>query len=503
MAGKRLGIIFIAAVILSFLTGLYASRIVVINPTNGGDDLFSSINERFDEHYYYDIDDAERNEAFVAQMEAIIDAYAAANNDPYTRLSQTPVGIAPGDAERFVGVGINYLPEGNDLRVQSVQYGSPAFSNLYPNDLIVGVEWEGEDVFFDTLASHQDALDYMRAEIGETRTLIVQDPDRNRHRVLIEFEEILTPTAYSKDLGFDALGYIRISQFSAYREDVTLGTNTVFADVLFELEQEKLMDDPENKTLIIDLRDNPGGALTALHNLEEKGLLPGIIQQLFVKDVERPVFEMIDKDDANRTFDGGLTSAKAYDIVALVNENTASAAEVLAAGLQDHGGYELYGTPTFGKGVYQNTISLDEIDGVQYALVYTEGEWFYGDRKNVATDPLEVNTIEQSGFYNLALPFYEGYLDFDSVRPSLGAYQAFLNVYYELTGDDQLRQDGYFDADTNDAFERYQNDLGLDVTGALDRMTAMSIHDMYLEKVNDPGADVQLQALVDQLIDPS
>ncbi len=503
MAGKRLGIIFIAAVILAFLTGLYASRIVVINPTEGGEDLFSYINERFDEYYYYDIDDQNRNEAFVAQMEAIIDAYADANNDPYTRLSRTPVGIAPGDAERFVGLGINYQQEGNDLRVHYVQHGSQAFNNLYPNDLIVGVEREGEDVFFDTLRSHQDALDHIRAEEGETRTLLVRDPDQTMHRVRIEFREILTPTAYSTDLGSDELGYIRITQFSAYRENVTAGTNTVFADVLLELEQGKFMEDTENKTLIIDLRDNPGGALTALHNLEVKGLLPGIIQQLFVKDIERPVFEMIDKNDANRTFLGGLTSAKAYDIVALVNENTASAAEVLAAGLREYAGYELYGTPTFGKGVYQNTLSLNEIDGVEYALVYTEGEWFYGDRQNVSSDPLEVNLIEQSGFHTLPLPFYEGYLAFDSVLPGLGTYQAFLNVYYDLEGDDALRVDGYFDRATEEAFKRYQGDLGLDVTGALDRMTAMSIHDVYLEKTNDPAADVQLQALIDHLLDAS
>ncbi|MFP4177460.1 MAG: S41 family peptidase [Acholeplasmataceae bacterium] len=499
MAGKRLGIIFIAAVILAFLTGLFASRIIAIDPAAGGDDLFTYINERFDEYYYYDIDDATRSEAFVAQMEAIIEAYAEANDDPYTRLSATPVGIAPADAERFVGIGFNYQQEGNDMRVQSVVHDSPAFGNLYPNDLIVGVEWEGEDVFFADLSTHQDAQDLLRAEEGETRTLLVEDPDLERHRIPIEIREILTPTAYTEDLGSDELGYIRITEFSAYQENVTPGTNTVFADVLLELEQSKLMDDPGNRTLILDLRDNPGGALTVLHDLDEDNLLPGIVQQLLVKDVERPIFEMVDRNDAKRTFDGGLKSAKEYDIVALVNENTASAAEVLAAGLSDYAGYELYGTPTFGKGVYQNTVSLNEIGGVEYALVYTEGEWFYGDRKNVATDPLEVNAIEQSGFYALDLPIYEGYLAFDSVRPGLSAYQSFLNVYYDLAGEDALREDGYFDRDTEAAFERYQRDHELDETGALDRDTAMSIHDVHIEKTNDPAADIQLQALIDLL----
>lgn len=499
MAGKKLGIIFIAAVILSFLTGLYASRIVAINPTEGGDDLFQYINERFDELYYYGIDDDLRVDAYIAQMEALINTYAEANDDPYTRLSETPVGITPGDAERFVGVGINYLQEEHDLRVQSVRYGSPAFTNLYPNDLIIGVEWEGTDLLFESLESHQDALDYIRADEGDTRILLVRNPDRMIRRVSIEFKEILTPTAYSVDLGSDDLGYIRITQFTAFQEHVTPGTKTVFSDVLFELEQGIMNEDPDNKTLILDLRDNPGGALTALHNLNQDGVLPGIVQQLFVRNVERPIFEMIDRQDTIRSFNGGLSDAKPYRMVALVNENTASAAEVLAAGLKEYGGYELYGTPTFGKGVYQNTVSLSEINGMQYALVYTEGEWFYGDGLNVLSDPLDVRVIEQSGFLSLDLPVYEGALTVDSVSPGLGAYQAFLNVYYDLQGYEKLRLDGYFDDDTKAVLTRYQGDQGLDTTGVLDYATAMSIHDLYIEKTNDPNEDVQLQTLIDRL----
>ena len=152
----------------------------------------------------------------------------------------------------------------------------------------------------------------------------------------------------------------------------------------------------EGKTLIIDLRDNPG-ALTALHNQGVSSLIPGIAQQLLPRNIVAPLFTMIPRSGTVQVFEGALSQLKPYDIKVLVNEHSASAAEVLAAALQSRGGYELYGRPTYGKGVYQNQLRLSDINGIRYSLIYTEGQWYYGDSLNVSTTPLDVNLINNTG----------------------------------------------------------------------------------------------------------
>ena len=162
-----------------------------------------------------------------------------------------------------------------------------------------------------------------------------------------------------------------------------------------------------------------------------------------------------------------------------------------------YGGYSLYGTLTYGKGVYQNTKIIRDVNDIRYSLVYTEGEWFYGDGLNVATDPLDVNIIEQEGIHALDLPIYGGLLSFNQVSSFLPSYQAFLNYYFDYSGASLLRTDGYFDLATQDALNAYQIDQGLLVTGTLNRETAISIHQLYMQQTYDIDYDIQLQNLIE------
>lgn len=497
MASRKLGIIFLAAVILSFLTGYHASRLLPFLPIAGGGDMFEYITESFQNYYYYEIDDDAINAAFIAHMEATIRAYAEANNDPYTRLVATPLSAVPGDDERFVGIGISFFMEGAYLRVLDVYRGSAADGKLYPNDLITGLVVDGVDLEFVTLPDQTSILETLRGEVDTVKILIVYDPDGIRHNVEVVYSEILTPTAFAVDLMEEDIAYLRITRFSEWIEDITPGTSKVFADRLLELETTMLLDHPENKTLILDLRDNPGGALSALHNQGQSGLLPGIVQRLLVRDIENSVFSMIPRSGKTILFNGGLNQPKPYHIVVLVNEQTASAAEVLAAGLHFNGGYALYGTPTFGKDVYQNTIRLRDIRGIRYSLVYTEGRWFYNDGMSVEDTPLPVNLIEQVGLHTIDMPVYMGLTVHDEVRPGLGLYQQFFNTYYGLDGEDMLRTDHYFDDATLAIINQFQLEEGLPLTGHLDRDTAIRVHDIYMATVHDWQQDRQLMTLID------
>jgi carboxyl-terminal processing protease len=501
MGNKKLGILFLVSVLLAFLSGYFSSQILPSLPVGSGDDTFEFITESFKNYYYYDIEDDEIQDAFLAAMEASVNSYAASNNDPYTRLVATPLNVSPSDEEMFIGIGISFIVEDYNLRVDYVYPQGAAVGLLYPNDLVIGIKIDDLDILFEDLDNEEDVLSYLSGELDDVKTMIVQDPDLNISYIDITYQEIPTPTAYAMDLGIgnENLSYIKINRFSRYVPDSTVGTAKVFQDALNLLETESLLIDSETKTLIIDMRDNPGGALTALHNQSSEGMIPGIAQQLLTKSVENTIFTMIPKNGKVQNFYGSLTQPKAYNIAVLVNEHSASAAEVLAAALKYYGGYELYGAPTYGKGVYQNQIRLQDIDDIRYSLTYTEGKWFYGDQLNVSTTPLEVNLIAQEGIKAINMPVYHGQMVYNTVSAYLSSYQSFLNIHFNFEGLSLLRTDGYFDTATKEAVERYQLENNLSVTGVINIETSRSIHDLYMEYLDDMIHDVQLQGLLDLL----
>ncbi|MDO9629991.1 MAG: S41 family peptidase [Acholeplasmataceae bacterium] len=495
MVERKLGILFFISVVLAFFAGFFSSRILPEVPVGSGDDMFNLITESFERYYYYDIDEIDKHDAFIDSMRAVIQSYAKSNQDPYTRLISTPLSATPSDNESFVGIGINLIFEGNNIRITNIYYGSAAHRVLYPNDLIVGIVVAGEDILFDNLLGETEVLGYLSGELGDTKRLMVESPESTTFSYVdITYSEFATPSVYTVDLGENDIAYIKITQFAAPINGVSLGTAQIFSEILKTLELTTLAG--QNKTLILDLRDNPGGSLAALHNQGIQGDFPGIVQQLLVRNLDNPAFTMIPKSGKVQYFYGGLIAPKPYDIKVLVNENSASAAEVLAAALKYEGGYELYGAPTFGKGVYQNQVRLKDIRGVRYSLAYTEGEWFYDDGKNVSNTPLTVTPITQTGVKAIDMPVFVETLSKDMVSYSLSAYQQFLNYRLTLTGENRLRTDGYFDQKTEDAVFAYTS-LKLSAgENQIKNQTSRFMYDDYLDDMRNKDLDMQLQELI-------
>lgn len=492
MVSKKISILFLVSVILAFFAGYFVERVIPMQPSSQNGGMFDYIISSFKNYYYYDLDDDEIHQAFIQSMEATVDAIAKQHNDPYTRLVKTPLASSPAGDESFVGIGVSFSFENLDLRIGFIYKGGAAEGKLYPNDLVIGILNQGVEVYFKDLDSEEDVLSLLGGSVDETKTMIVKNPDGVIEHIDLTYKEILTPTAYILDLNEPNIGYIRITSFSSHSE-TSAGTALVFQNTLQVLEQSVLSGD--GKTLIIDLRDNPGGALSALHNQGLSSMIPGIAQQLLMRSVSGPLFSMIPKNGKAQLFHGGLLAEKGYDIKVLVNEKSASAAEVLASALKYSGGYELYGMPTYGKGVYQNQVRLRDIRGIRYSLIYTEGKWFYGDQKNVETDPLDVNIIHQTGILSLMMPIYQGEVFFDHYDKSLSNYQAFFNLYYNLDGVNKLRTDGYFDAKTQTIVNQFNIEHEID-GNSLNLQTARKIHDLYMMMIDDITKDDQLQALI-------
>ena len=142
------------------------------------------------------------------------------------------------------------------------------------------------------------------------------------------------------------MGYIQSRQF----EELTY---TQFKDALTEIEAN------DAKGLIIDLRNNTGGLLYITEDIADELLPEGII--VSTKDNTGKVEETMS--------DAAYTD---IPIVVLVNEQSASASEVLSGALKDHGRAVLVGTRTFGKGIVQSIMQLS--DGS--ALKVTTSQYF-------------------------------------------------------------------------------------------------------------------------------
>lgn len=476
---KILALIFTGAIVLAFFFGFMFNYIIRVKPTpivNEPEKTpYTVLYDFLDKNYYKPVDP---ELAFYEQLKSLVTSL----NDPYTSInfiamSSGPTGFSGTDydEEHFEGLGVSFLYENFEMIISEVMRHSPAEKAfIYPGDKIIGAKVDGvETIFKDKALDQEMAIPFVKGVAGDVKTLIIKRLDNSIVELTVTYERFRRPTVESKLLDLKN-GYIKISEFQTK-------TALVFKEHLEELEK-TLKDDTQ--TLIIDLRNNPGGLLSSVVS---------IIQQLVVNE-PRVVGIKSAKTNLTEIHGGGLESKKPYNIKVLVNESSASASEMLAAALHYTGGYEIFGAPTFGKNVYQVTRTFELTPQVQLSLRYTEGYWFYGDFQimDKDTNPIPVTKLEKTGFMAIYVPYYLKTVSLDEVNVSLISAQKFLNVYYDLT----LREDGYFDLDTQTAITRYQGEKLIPVTNQYDLKTSQTMYTDYFIKIDDQLTDNQITALM-------
>ena len=485
MQKKFVLIFFLAAVVMSFAAGFIFKDVIPLTFFERANDPFEDITHILEDVYYYDINDEVMIEAYVSQLEAIVDAYGSYFNDPYTRLEVLTSGSTD-----FIGLGIRLYFDGLIPVVSSVYYETPAYLNLYPGDRIEGIVLD-DTVLFETLSSTDEVIGYLTGDIGDMKTFIVENADGEEREISLTLQIISSPNVETASFDDENIAYIKINEFRPYVDQNNPGTAQLFKDALIQFEQEGM---DEHHTLIIDLRDNPGGSLSALHNLNFPEYPIGIIQQLIPYDQSMPAFSMVDHEGVETTFFGGLLQPKPYNIAVLVNDNSASASEVLAAALSTFD-YEVYGIQTFGKHVYQNQIPLTQINDMTYMLIYTEGIWTYRENLAIHEHPLDMNHIPKSPYASMMNITYEGMFTYDDVNPLIQTYQIFLNAYLNT----DIREDGYYDLETQARVRQFQEDMDIEVTGTINYETFQHMYEVYMEMTHQLRHDVQLNTLIEML----
>ncbi|MBP5859007.1 S41 family peptidase [Marivibrio halodurans] len=291
-------------------------------------DLFGQVFEQVRREYVEDVSDKKLIEAAIQGMLRSLDPHSVyLNEESFDAMRTNTRG-------EFGGLGIEVtMDETGYVRVVSPIDDTPAYrAGIEAGDLITHLD--GEAVQGLTL---NDAVDQMRGPVGSDITLTIVRDGGDPFDVTITRDNIQIQSVRSRVEG-DA-GYIRITSFSGQTQN---GLDRAIDEIKAELG-----DDLQG--YVIDLRNNPGGLLDQAISISDTFLDKGEIVSTRGREAESiQRFQATAGDRAN-----GLP------LVVLINGGSASASEIVAGALQDHGRAIVLGTQSFGKGSVQTIMPLN------------------------------------------------------------------------------------------------------------------------------------------------
>lgn len=293
-----------------------------------GDAAFNKMNELIkyaQDNYLYEVDEEKMEEAiYDAIFESLDDPYSTYYTaEEYKEIMESTSGVYSG-----IGVVVQEDVETGYILVVEPYENGPAYAEgLRSGDYIVAVE--GKDI-------HGMDINLVVKEIkGEegTKVNITARRDGEDFDLTITRKSIEIKTVDYEMLE-DNVGYIAISSFEGTVVDQ------------FKDAYDALVDEGMN-SLVIDIRNNPGGLLTAVTEMLD----------LFIEEDEMIVYTM-DKDGNKTDYVAKEGVQIKIPCVVLINGNSASASEIFAGALQDYEIAHIMGTQSFGKGIVQSMLSL-------------------------------------------------------------------------------------------------------------------------------------------------
>lgn len=296
---------------------------------------------------------------------------------------------------KFGGLGIEVTMEDGFVKVVSPIDDTPAKrAGVQAGDLIIKLD--------DTPVKGlklSEAVDIMRGEPGtEIELTIVREGETAPVTVTIKRAFIKVRSVRSKTLD-DGYGYVRISQFQARTTE-----DTVKAIKDLKKENKGQLDG-----LVLDLRNNPGGLLTAAVGVSDAFLKEGAIVSIRGRD-ERDQVTYSAESAVRGDVTGGVP------VVVLINGGSASASEIVSGALQDHQRAVIMGRKSFGKGSVQTINPMRHGDAVKLttARYYTpSGRTIQatGIEPDIKLSRVKVERIDNKGFEPISESQLQGHLE--------------------------------------------------------------------------------------------
>ncbi len=330
MRRKYLGIGLLGVFLLAtvFMSGLPQRAVQAAEETYEKIRLLVDVISLIEEHY-------------VEPVETKKVVYAAASGmtkalDPFSQFMEPELHkeMKTETEGQFGGLGIRISIKDNILTVVTPLPGTPAYRlGILPGDKIIKIEGEStEGITID------QAIKKLRGTPGtQVAITVMREGGKEPVDYTVTREWIKLESVRSKIVDKD-IGYIRLIEFSA-------PTSKDLDNALKELEGNNM------KSLILDLRNNPGGLLNSAYEVTKKFL--GDDKMIVYTQGRRPEQKQEFRADKNGPYQN-LT------LVVLVNKGSASGSEIVAGALQDHKRAVIIGSQTFGKASVQSVFPLSD-----------------------------------------------------------------------------------------------------------------------------------------------
>ena len=236
----------------------------------------------------------------------------------------------------FSGIGVEFVIREDTIHIQGIIKDGPAErAGLLAGDKIVSVD---DKPFVGKIVTNEEAMHRLKGKKGtKVKVGVVRYGHKAVKTFTITRDDIPQKSVSAAYMIDDSTGYIKIKNF---------GENTYpeMLVALAELSQEQF------SNLIIDLRDNTGGYLTAATQMINE-FLPGNRLIVYTEGRKSPRQEY--KSDGRGTY-------QTIPLVVLINESSASASEIFAGAMQDNDRATIIGRRSFGKGLVQKQIGFND-----------------------------------------------------------------------------------------------------------------------------------------------
>ncbi len=330
-------------------------------PDDADFQVFWEVWNTVEDRFYYDLPDSQ------TRMYGAINGMLDTLNDPYTAfITPEAARILREDfSGSFEGIGayVEQAPEGGVYIIRVFEEGPAEEAGVRAGDIIIAAD--GIDLTDMTL---NEALLHVRGPAGTPVVLtIVREGEPAPLEITVTRARLDVPTIESRMLEGN-IGYVALFEFNAT-------ANTRLRNAVQELI------DQGAQSIILDLRDNPGGYLEQSVDVADLFLDEGVV--LIQRDVDGNVREY-------RSHNGDF--AEDIPLVVLINGNSASASEIVAGAIRDQERGVLIGETSFGKGSVQLLYELS--DGSELRITYAN--WYTPDNLSISGEGIAPDIVVET-----------------------------------------------------------------------------------------------------------
>jgi carboxyl-terminal processing protease len=261
----------------------------------------------------------------------------------------------------LIGLGVELWAEGNELRIVDVFKGSPAAqAGLLPGHYILEVDGQ-------TIVSigAKRAADMLRGPENSSVKLVISSGGDQSVAIDVVRRRVEIPSVSSAEMRNGQIGYIRITNFQKT-------TVNEVSRALFDLSSQGM------KSLVIDLRRNPGGLLESAVELADYFIVRGGIVSTRGRNTSE-----------NRNYTAHAAGTWDMPLVVLIDAESASASEIFAGAIRDHDRGYIVGQISYGKGSVQSIIP---VEGGRAAIRFTTAYYFPPSGQRIHRKPKDTDS---------------------------------------------------------------------------------------------------------------